>query len=249
MVIRLARLAASLVVLANVGCDVGAAADCTRGTSRCNGDVLESCEDSSSGSYFGKTPCTPGVCIESVGGGPFCALSTTADARCAGSRSRVCDAGTLISCHFEFATGVHDCTRGESPFGDLVLAAGTSGVCVDAAAGAQCAAEAEPAAECPSNRDYFIGCSGNDQIRCRFGYVVERIPCGAAFCRGRREAVCSLAEEPDPACAPDQRASSFCAGETLVHCLWGYRVSEQPCAAGEVCGPFSVGLAACSSAP
>jgi len=250
MVIRLARLAASLVVLGNVGCDVGAAADCTRGTSRCNGTVLESCADSSSGPYLANTPCAPGVCIDSVGGAPFCALSETTDARCAGALGGVCDAGTLISCHFDFATALHDCARGESPSGVVVLAAGTSGACVEAAAGAQCVAEAEPAAECPSDQDYFVGCNGNDQIHCRFGYVMQRVPCDSAFCRGRREAVCSLDEEPDPACSQGQRASSFCAGEeTLVQCLWGYRVSEQPCAAGEVCGPFSVGHAVCSSAP
>ena len=127
----------------------------------------------------------------------------------------------------------------------MVLAAGTSGACVDEIVGAQCVAEAEPNPDCPSDRDYFSGCSGNDQVDCRHGYTVQRTPCGSAFCRKDLTAVCSLAEEPDPGCSANQLHSSFCEGDTVVQCGWGYRVSEEPCLASEVCAPFSISNAVC----
>jgi len=237
------RFMVSVVALGNVGCNGD---ECTGGTSECNGDVLERCEDSSGGVYLTERSCLPGACITSGDSGPFCALDKSPDARCSSPSQAVCDAATLVSCHAGYATASYDCALGESPGGVVVLAAGTSGACVDdIAGGAQCVAEAEPNPDCPSNRDNFSGCSGNDQVDCRHGYTVQRTPCGSAFCRRDLTAVCSLAEEPDPGCSQNLRQSSFCVGDTVVHCGWGYPVSEEICSASEVCAPFSFANAVC----
>lgn len=231
-----------VAALSNGGCFGG---ECTGGTSQCNGDVLERCEESSGGVYLTEQSCKPGACVTAGDSGPFCALDKQPDERCASSSQTLCDGDTLISCHAGYATAAYDCTIGESPGDTVVLAAGTSGACVETFPGSQCVAEAEPNPDCPSDRDYFSGCSGNDQVDCRRGYTVKRTPCGSAFCRRDLTAVCSLTEEPDPACSYTQRSSSFCAENTLVHCGWGYPVSQEVCSSAEVCAPFSFDQAVC----
>jgi hypothetical protein len=242
-ILWLARVAAIFGMLGTWGCDTD---ECTGGTSQCNGDVLEKCQDSSGGVYLTKRLCEPGVCIPGGDGGPFCALDREPDPRCPWPAQAVCDGATLVTCHTGYATATFDCLLGESQ-GDVVsLAPGTSGTCVHLTGGSQCVAEAKPDPACPRENDHFSGCSGNDNVDCRYGYVVRRTPCGSAFCREDLTAVCSLTEAPDPACAQNSRTSSFCAGDTLVHCGWGYPVSEEVCSPSEACAPFSVVSSVCT---
>jgi hypothetical protein len=239
-------VAALALALASAGCLED---ECTGGTSRCEGDVLQTCEESSGGPYLVERACQPGVCLAGNEGTAFCALSKAPDARCTDRSQYACDGGTLVSCHAGFATGTFDCVLGESPGQLVTLTPGTSGACVELSAGAQCVAEAEPEPDCHGTRDHFSGCNGNDHIECRYGYVLERTPCGPASCREDLTAVCSLTGEPDPECWKGDRQSSFCDGDTLVHCGWGYRISEEPCPASETCAPFSVNNARCEPRP
>ena len=236
----LAHRLAFVVALGNAGCGN----DCPK-ASRCNGDVLERCESGSGGPYASDSPCGPGRCI-TIESDVFCALDERPDARCLGGRAGVCDGAVLVSCYQGYVTAKYDCRVGASPQGNIVLTEGTSGACVDRSQSAQCVAEAVPDPNCQSGVSYSSRCSGNDVILCSGDYVIQRTPCGSAFCRQGSEAVCSLLEAPDPGCVANERLSSYCAEETLIQCRWDYRVSERPCSASEVCAEFSPANAVCT---
>jgi hypothetical protein len=234
------------LALGNSGCGGD---ECTGGISRCNGNVLESCIESAGGVYLSTRACEPGVCIPD-GDNPFCALDRRPDERCARPNEAVCDGASLVTCRSGFATAAFDCAVGESPGAMVVLTEGTSGACIDTTTPpARCVAEAERDPACPIELEHFSGCSGNDQVDCQYGYVIRRKACGAAFCRQDFDAVCSVADAPDPACFHNARTSSFCEGDTLVECEWGYRVSQKACSVSEVCAPFSVENAVCKPRP
>jgi len=105
-------------------------------------------------------------------------------------------------------------------------------------------------AEGPPNCSFEPSCDGSVLTTCQCDLVVARQDCGAAeLCRKvgayRR---CTETAAPDPRCGdPPPLSSTFCDGDTVVGCGYGYTESHIDCGSvGYTCG-VTGGQASCEA--
>jgi hypothetical protein len=237
------------------GCVHGS--DCQANEFQCDGDLAENCvaEEDGNGQYYTwrETQCGAGKCkLEQYDA--FCALSTDPDPHCDATTTSYCTGTALTECHAGYAASTYDCTSGAStgtpsqtgnPDQKYCVSGGgeaVAGTSVPATQTAFCATEPTPNAVCQAPALSYGGndasgpaCEGNDQLQCRSGYVISRMPCGNLFCEAGGFTFCALSNEPDPGCLPHEPSPSFCEDNGVVQCAWGFRIRKEGCATGTTC--------------
>lgn len=152
----------------------------------------------------------------------FCALGPEPDPHCIDDVG--CDGALRLRCRNGYRVEERECE---------------TGACAITGDGPTCVLDATPSPSCDgvksitdSNGQYRgYSCEGNDQIRCADEYLTGRHPCGSARCRQFTPdfATCILSEDPDPNCPLDRAQWSYCNGNALIRCVYGYVIERHRC--------------------
>ncbi len=185
----------------------------------CDGNVLIQCEQ---GYRTLEFPCADGLsngeyCIES-GPTAFCAASPEPDPLC--TTDTVCDGGSKLYCREGYPLRSQRC--------DTAL-------CVTTTFGPTCVFDAEYEPACA---DVVAGkiCDGNFLLECLDGYVTSRTPCDEGTCHAfPDDASCVISGVPDPNCQETRQLESYCDGDSVVHCEYGYPTRREPCGSDQHC--------------
>ena len=205
-----------LGALVTAGCD-----ECgSYGQLRCRGDVLEECIDDGDGPFANFRWVVRGceVTCHATEGKAGCVDSRQPIQQCEGATADkgVCFEGRPSGCWDGYLIKGQAC--------------GSTTHCVESAeCGPICVAGSAPEPRCAQERF----CDGGDAIAlCKCGYVQYRFSCSTGLsCQDMRGQPVCLSAAPDPRCGdPTQQYFSFCEGNVLVGCWYGYLSSINDCA-------------------
>jgi hypothetical protein len=186
----------------------------------CDGNLLITCEQ---GYRTFEAPCVNELtngeyCIQS-GKTAFCAASPEPDPIC--TADAVCNGASTLSCREGYPLRSRSCDVG---------------TCATTSLGPTCVYGAGPAPACA---EIVTGerCDGNVRLSCDSGYAVGRASCweGTTCHEFATDAACVLVDEPDPNCQETLRIESYCDGDSLVHCEYGYATAREPCGSDKRC--------------
>ncbi len=197
----------------------------------CDGNLLIRCEQ---GYRIVESPCTSEVtngeyCIQS-GKTAFCAASPEPDPIC--TADQVCDGASQLTCREGYPLRAFDCD---------------SRICATTSLGPTCVLDEAPDPACMDGTGRT--CDGNTLLGCIDGYATSRTPCEEGGCRiFPIDADCTLTNAPDPNCLETRQGESYCDGDFIVECKYGYATSRQACGEGAHCTrPAGLTVAECST--
>jgi hypothetical protein len=203
-----------LVVL-STGCD-----ECDQyGQTRCEGDVLQECIDDGDGPFANFRWQVRGCAVT--------CHAAAGRAACVDSRQPVPECADDPNGEICFEGAPSGCWDGYPQKGP---ACGSTTHCVmSAACGPVCVTGDAPDPRCA--QDFFCE-SGDAVTSCICGHVAYRFPCSAGLsCQEMRGEAHCLSPAPDPRCGdPAQQSFSFCEGNTLNVCWFGYLSRVNDCA-------------------
>jgi len=200
------------ILVAPTGC-VGTS--CSLGAKRCDGKQPMHCAEP------GDLPLPPEwreagapcavACHETSDGNALCVDAGDPVRDCV-TDGAACWQNARTLCVDGYPTATADCS------GSCVVVAGCGSICADA----------EPEPRCA---DVTAFCDGDTLTACQCGHAKERTTCGTARCQKVQAAsFCSIEPTRDARCAPQALYSSFCDGNSLDVCEFGFLTSRQNCA-------------------